>query len=123
MYITGILHKFLMKETDIAGIFKVNYSVCLESLKMPDCFKLFLCIQAVFTLFMLLSSISRISEFSGKTSQLTSKIETPEASGKNQHGSARWLKKSEYDSIYDTAVINFKKVKKEDIRNVDSADN
>lgn len=109
-YLTGILTSTITVGTFIFGI-----SVMKEILLNKQKLKVFVCMVALeFALYLYITMNK--PGYQSKLVEITPDIHTPAPVGQNQCGSARWLKKSEYNKVFKSVLIP-KKILEGDIKN------
>lgn len=82
-----------------------QYTLNHEQVKMFTLFFFIILILGIITL-----SVSNTSAFKVDTIEITPQIHTPAPSGHGQHGTAKWLNKKDFDKVFDSVIIDSKKL-------------
>lgn len=102
VYLSAVMHRFFAKESIVIGTFSENIAVIRSS---PACLKIFFCFEIFIILGLILSCISRVSEYKSGLKQVAAGIYIPEEAGEKQYGSARFMTKEEIDKTFDSGYI------------------
>ena len=94
-HIRFLTNPFVMKQ----------YTLNHEQVKMFTLFFFIILILGIITL-----SVSNTSAFKVDTIEITPQIHTPAPSGHGQHGTAKWLNKKDFDKVFDSVIIDSKKL-------------
>jgi type IV secretion system protein VirD4 len=103
IYFSTLIHLMLNKQ--FKGIL-TNFNNCIHSLASNEKhWMLFLCFEIFILLAIALMNITKFKEFSSSIIKVTPDIRTPIQTGNFEHGSSRWLKKSEYKKVFGSYVF------------------
>ena len=109
LYFSTILNLMLMKNFKSVPT-RLKYCLIIATSNQKH-LVLFLCFEIFILLMIALMNITKFKEFSGEVMQITPDIKTPVPTGNFEHGSSRWLKKSEYKRVFGSYVLKFNKIK------------
>ncbi len=115
MYLSNMIHLGLSGE--IINIANINLKSVIQSLfENEQHFKLYLLLQILFMLFsVFVTFMQKENMFESELGSITNTIKTPVTVGQGQHGTARWLKESEYEKVFDKNTYDASK----DMKNQD----
>jgi hypothetical protein len=103
--VTGFIERTIQDFSDLKSI---TLGTAIASAMTNDkCGTLFLCSQGAITLLItVLLMNKKTSQYESPMLKITPKIRTPAMAGQKQHGSAEWLKKSEYMNAFSSYLID-----------------
>ena len=109
MYISTIIHFTLN------GIFTtisdINFKTVINSIFSDEQhLKVYVLLQFLFSLFLaFVTFIQKDNIFQSKLGIVTNTIKTPFVVGQGQHGTARWLKKNEFNKVFHKNILDSSK--------------
>jgi hypothetical protein len=108
VFLSSVIH-FQLKQIKVT-MELLAPSNCIQSIASDrQHLTLFLCLWGVTLLLAILIMASNVGKkYESDMRQITPKIKTPVAAGQCQHGSARWLSKSQIKEAFDTVKMNYR---------------
>lgn len=109
MYLSNMLHLALSGE--IVNIGNIEFKSVMQSLfENNKHLKLYILLQTLFLLFdVFVTFMQKENMYESELGNITNTIKTPVTVGQGQHGTARWLKESEYEKVFDKNIYDSSK--------------
>ena len=109
MYLSSIIHLGFSGEGINMSNIGFVFIIC-SLFEHSNHFKVYLLLQALFIIFFLfVTFMQKENLYESELGNITNTIRTPVTVGQGQHGTARWLKESEYEKVFDKNIYDASK--------------